>query len=258
MESYKIKSVILIILDEDTRIINLMIKTSLDIKMMERYFSSNEYKISYEKINQIEDTTKRLFEENKLNSKMHWIFKCIDDGYLDNSLFLNKEKDLIEKKIIKNILYTIIQTVEQFKFYTLDNSYSNKEKNKPRKQKDEHLKTISKFKSLLNDLELGGRVRIHEVQKRYYDINNDKFIDFNINHLRSFLDDLSNEIKEINGNNKKSFSQNYNLGIKYKYHHPKRDGLKIELEKRLKNHVKCSIDNLNSSIDKIIEFTLKE
>ena len=253
-ESHKIKSKILSILNKDIVLINLMIKTSTDIKEIERHFSSNEYKSNYEKINKTEDVAKKEFEKAKLNSKMHWIFKCIDEGYLDNSLFLNKNDDLIEDETIKTILLTIIQTVEQFKLYTLDDSYSNQGKNKPTQHKKEDLKTITKFKTLLNDLELGGKVRIYKEQKENYDINNDEFIDFDINHLRTFLDGLSNEIKEIDGNNKKSFSQNYNLGIKYKYHNPKIDGLRIELKKRLKCYVQCSNDNFDTSIESIIEF----
>lgn len=253
-ESHKIKSKILSILNEDIALINIMIKTSSNIEELSEYFSSDEYKNEYERISKIEDVTKKDFEIVKLDSKMHWIFKCIDEGYLDNSLFLNKNDDLIEDETIKTILLTIIQTVEQFKLYTLDDSYSNQGKNKPTQHKKEDLKTITKFKTLLDNLELGGEVRMYKEQKEKYDINNDEFINFNINHMRIFLDELSNEIKEIDGNNKKSFSESYNLGIKYKYHNPRLDGLRIELKKRLKCYVQCSNDNLDPAINNIIEF----
>lgn len=258
METYKINIKILSILENDIGLINLMTNSVKNPKVINKFFLSDKYKKRRAEIEKIKNPFEKDKEEVKLHSQMHWIFRCIEEGYLKEFLFLNKQDDILDDKNISCILRTIMQTVAEFEHYTLDDSYSNQGKNKPTQHKKEDLKTITKFKTLLNNLELSGEVRIYKEQKEKYDINNDEFINFNIDHMRIFLDELSNEIKEINGNNKKSFSESYNLGIKYKYHNPRLDGFKIELKKRLKHYIQCSNDNLELSIKNITEFVYNE
>ena len=252
----KIKNKILELLGSDTTLINLMLKSiPADIRLLGNYFGSDEYQQARAKIKDMstdsyENILLKEKELDKLNSKIHWIFKCIKDGYLLNDLFLDKENEMLADDKIIIILRTIIETVWQFAFYTGKGAYSKKGKNTPMNTKRKYLKTIQAFRYMLNDLALGGEVRMYKEKKEYYDINKDEATIFNINHLGEFLKELEDEIKEVNGNSKKVFSEPYQLGIKYKFYNPKYEGLRIELGKRLRPYN----SNTRNSIEILIEF----
>jgi hypothetical protein len=189
--------------------------------------------------------------------KAHWIYKYINELCVFD-LFTDRHYNRLDDDEIIKILHTIIQTVGEFQFYTLDDAYSNISKNTPLKQKNKDLKTIQAFSELLNSLELGGKIKMYYEKKENYDINLDKGITLDISHIRMFLEHLTDEIKAVDGNDKITFTKPYNLGIRYKYHNPKLDGLKRELKKRLIYYVKCKTEYLNISINSLVNDFLQK
>jgi len=189
--------------------------------------------------------------------KAHWIYKYIDE-IITFDLFIDTDGDVLDDEALKIILHTIIQTVGQFQFYTLSDAYANENKNKPSNQRNKDLKTIQNFTELLNNLGLGGKIKMYEEEKEYYNVNTDKSVILDISHVKMFLDHLKSEIKAVNGNNKTTFGEPYRLGIKYKYHNPKVEGLNKKLKEQLKPYINCSQEDFNSSIDYLVNDFLQE
>jgi hypothetical protein len=261
MESFKIKEKILNILDTDKNLILTMLNYFNSYNELNEYFNTDEYSIKYKKLETINDPFKKSIENDKLNSKGHWIFKCIDTEYLSNKLFLNKEDDLISDEKIKKILTIIIVYCGKYENIIKDKSFSSENKNLPATKKKNYIKTINDFKNMIIELELGGKYKYYKEKKDHYNINEDEAEEFFFDtpNLCKFLDDLKNEIILINGNDKTTFCDgNDFFHIKNKFYNPKIDGLRKILYNDLQSYCECDKNNLTYAINNLEEFIKKE
>lgn len=271
MESSKIKAKILKILDTDRNLILTMLNYLPSFSILRNYFESADYLEKYEKLKLIKDTTEKDFEISKLDSKAHWIFKCIEKGDLSNFLFLDKDDDLISDEKIKKILETIIVIVGKYESirhgehiqYDDKNKhqemmmkpFSKLDKNLPKTKKKHYLETIQNMEMMVNELQLDYEIKYYHDEKEYYDVNSDKYSIIDIKEFMNTLKILKKEISNISGNDKKTFIKNKDqLNIKNRFHYPNEIGFKEALLINLSNISECTKKNRTESVNYLIEF----
>lgn len=221
---------------ENNRLINLILKTT--------------YCNNYENIKSFLEKNPNAKEDKEL-IKMHWIFNFIDSDNFRFELFANnKQNKILDDDKLILILESIIRSEAIYQDLNSKKAYKDSDTNL-KKHINNDIKIISDFENLISSkYELKGNISISSRFTEKREI-------LNIGSLCNFLNGLQNELKSLNGNNKKSLDDFNNLGLFSVYYKHSNHSLLSLLRKNLKSYSECSKDNFELSIQNILEFQKK-